>query len=99
MPIYEYRIPTTELRLTFYVLRFTNYALRSFVFSILFLLFLLRVLGVRRGEKCLTLPPPSSVPPSAAAPSPGRVPAVKSRPMYTSHSRIDGYHQKECGGG
>jgi hypothetical protein len=24
---------------------------------------------------------------------------VKSRPMYTSHSRIDGYHQKECGGG
>jgi citrate synthase len=26
-------------------------------------------------------------------------PRVKSRPMYTSHSRIDGYHQKECGGG
>ena len=24
---------------------------------------------------------------------------VNSRPMYTSDSRIDGYHQKECGGG
>jgi adenosylhomocysteine nucleosidase len=24
---------------------------------------------------------------------------VNSRPMYTSHSRIDVYHQKECGGG
>ena len=24
---------------------------------------------------------------------------VNSRPMYTSHSRIDGYHQTECGGG
>jgi hypothetical protein len=23
---------------------------------------------------------------------------VNSRPMYTSDSRIDGYHQKECGG-
>jgi len=26
-------------------------------------------------------------------------PCVNSRPMYTSDSRIDGYHQKECGGG
>jgi len=25
--------------------------------------------------------------------------SVNSRPMYTSHSRIDGYHQNECGGG
>jgi hypothetical protein len=24
---------------------------------------------------------------------------VNSRPMYTSHSRLDVYHQKECGGG
>jgi hypothetical protein len=26
-------------------------------------------------------------------------PTVNSRPMYTSHSRIDMYHQKECGWG
>ena len=27
------------------------------------------------------------------------VTSVNSRPMYTSHSRIDMYHQNECGGG